>query len=217
METKQVTMTAEEQQQFEAFKVQQVAAQKKAKEKEDRETYKALVDETINAIFPDLQTVSEDLKQKKTAVYDAFQKALTMKAEIYETPAEQRSNTFTNVKGDRRITLGQYVTDNYDDTVNEGVAKVKEYIGSLARDKESSMLVGAILKLLSKDQQGNLKASRVMQLRKMAEESGNETFIDGVRIIEASYRPAVSKFYVKAEYKNEMGAWISIPLGMTEA
>jgi hypothetical protein len=210
-------MTAEEHRQYEAFKVNRAAEQKKAQDKENRETYKALVDETINAIFPDLQTVSGELKTKKSAVYDAFQKALSMKAEIYETPVEQRSNTFTNVKGDRRITLGQYVTDNYDDTVNEGITKVKDFIGSLVKDKDSKMLVTAILKLLAKDQQGNLKASRVMQLRKMAEESGSETFIDGVRIIEAAYRPAVSKFYVKAEYKNDIGAWVSVPLGMTEA
>jgi len=79
------------------------------------------------------------------------------------------------------------------------------------------MLVNAVLKLLSRDQTGNLKASRVMQLRKMADESGNELFIDGVRIIQEAYRPEVSKYYVRAEFKNEQGAWVNVPLGMTEA
>ena len=101
--------------------------------------------------------------------------------------------------------------------MNEGIAKVKDFIGSLAKDDESTMLVRAILKLLSKDQQGNLKASRVMQLRKMAEESGNETFIDGVSIIEQAYNPIVSKYYVRAEYKNDKQQWTNVPLGMTEA
>jgi hypothetical protein len=124
---------------------------------------------------------------------------------------------FTNTKGNKRILLGQYTVDNYDDTVNEGITKVREFIGSLAKDKESGMLVKAILKLLAKDQKGNLKASRVMQLSKMAQESGSEAFIDGVRIIQESYRPIVSKYYVRAEYKNENGKWINVPLGMTEA
>ena len=212
-----VKMTAEEKAEFEAFKAQKEAEAKKVREKENREAYKKLVDETINEIFPALQEVSAALVAKKTEVYDTFQKALVMKGDIYEVRPDQRSNTFTNSESNRRITLGQYTTDAYDDTVNEGVAKVKEYIGSLARDKESRMLVDAILKLLSRDQQGNLKASRVMQLRKMSEESGNEMFIDGVRIIEAAYRPEVSKYYVKAEHKNELGAWINTPLGMTEA
>jgi hypothetical protein len=175
------------------------------------------VDETINGVFPSLQEVSNALVEKKKGVYDTFQKALVMKADIYEVRPAQQSNTFTNSAGNRRIILGQYATDDYDDTVNEGIEKVRQYIGSLAKDQESKMLVDAIMRLLSRDKKGNLKASRVMQLRKMSEESGNEMFIDGVRIIEEAYRPAVSKYYVKAEFKNELGAWVNIPLGMTEA
>jgi hypothetical protein len=213
----QITMTAEERTEFEAYKADKAKKEAIERQRQNRDTYKMLVNDTINAMFPTLEEISEDLAKNKAAVYEAFKQALAMKQELYEVKPDQRSNTFTNEDSTRRITLGQYTTDNYDDTVNEGIAKVKEYISSLAKDKESGMLVDAIMKLLSRDQQGNLKASRVMQLRKMADESGNEQFIDGVKIIENSYRPAVSKFYVKAEKKNEFGAWISIPLGMTEA
>lgn len=212
-----VKMTEAERLEFEAFKEtkQKQAAAEKAKQ--DRETYKSLVDETINSVFPDLGTISQALSLKKKEVYEAFQKALVLKSEIFENKTETRSNTFTNKEGSRRITLGQYETDAYDDTVNEGIAKVKAFISSLAKDSESTMLVDAIMRLLAKDQKGNLKASRVMQLRKMSQESGNEEFIDGVKIIEDAYRPEVSKFYIKAEYKNEQGAWVSLPLGITEA
>lgn len=185
--------------------------------KEERDAYKKLVSETVNECFPSLMLISADLAEHKKLVYDQFQQALVMKGDLYEVKSDQRSHSFTNADGNRRIILGQYETDDYDDTVNEGIAKVKEFIGSLAKDADSKMLVGAILKLLSRDQKGNLKASRVMQLRKMADESGNAEFIDGVKIIDAAYRPAVSKFYVRAEYKNEQGAWVNVPLGMTEA
>ena len=212
-----VKMTAEERAEFEAFKERKIIESRKLREKENREAYKKLVDETINSIFPVLQEVSNALVTKKSEVYDTFQRALLMKADLYDVRPDQRSNTFTNAEGDKRITLGQYTTDAYDDTVNEGITKVKNFIGSLARDRDSKMLVDAIMKLLSRDQSGNLKASRVMQLRKMADESSDETFLDGVRIIEESYRPAISKYYVRAEYKNEIGAWVNVPLGMTEA
>ena len=99
----------------------------------------------------------------------------------------------------------------------DGVVKVKEFIQSLAKDDESRILVDSILKLLSKDQKGTLKASRVIQLRKMAEASGSDLFIEGVRIIEESYRPVISKQFIRAEYKNENSEWVSVPLGMTEA
>lgn len=106
---------------------------------------------------------------------------------------------------------------NYRDTVDDGIAIMKDVIVSLAKDNESKILVNAVLKLLSRDKQGNLKASRVLQLRKMAEELGNERFAEGVRIIEESYLADRSKEFVRAEYKNKYGKWVNVPLGMTEA
>jgi hypothetical protein len=50
----------------------------------------------------------------------------------------------------------------------------------------------------------------------MAEDSGNDRFMEGVKIIEESYQPTVTKKYIRAEYKNEKGAWVIIPLSMTD-
>lgn len=216
-QVKSVEMSAQELAEFQEFKRQRDKKEKEARRVQDREAYKDLVDETIESVFPALKDLSQQLATKKTEVYSAFHKALAMKMDIFDIKSDQKSHMFTNKEGNKRITLGQYETDGYDDTVNEGIAKVKAFIESLARDKESEMMVRAIIRLLSKDQKGNLKASRVMQLKKMATESGNETFLEGVQIIEESYRPEVSKFYIKAEAKNEIGTWDNIPLGMTEA
>jgi hypothetical protein len=78
-------------------------------------------------------------------------------------------------------------------------------------------MVKMLLKLLSRNAAGELKASRITQIRKMAEESGNERFMQGVKIIEDAYQPSVSKNFIRAEVKNEKGAWVNIPLGITEA
>lgn len=106
--------------------------------------------------------------------------------------------------------------DGYRDTVEDGIAMVKGYIESLAKDDATKSLVNAVLRLLSRDGQGNIKASRVLQLRKMAEDSGDDTFLEGVRIIEEAYQPTVTKKYIRAEYKDANGAWRIIPLGMTD-
>lgn len=217
MEQEVVTMTPEEKRQFEEFKAEQARKEREAKKQAERESYKSLVDGLISKVFPDIVRISDDLSKQKQGIYDEFQTALTLKEEVFEIKDGQRSHTFTSKDGTKRITLGHYETDGYDDTVNDGIAKVQEYIQSLAKDAESKLLVSAILKLLSRDQKGNLKASRVMQLRKMAEDSRNEDFMDGVKIIEAAYRPVISKQYVKAEQKNDKNEWVSIPLGMTEA
>ena len=209
-------MTAEERQEFEAYKLAKEKKAAEAKRKSDREAYTALVDETIAAVMPELTNISEAIAQKKTAAAEAFRGALEMKAELFGVKDDQQSHTFTNSEGTMRITIGHYMLDNYRDTVNEGIAMVKTYIESQARDEASRALVKAILRLLSRDEAGNLKASRVLQLQKMAEETGDERFIEGVRIIQESYQPTPSKDYIRAAVRDESGAWVAIPLSMMD-
>ena len=209
-----IRLTGSEAEEFRKYKE---AKEKDRLKKENRDAYKQLVDEAVREVFPTLQEVSKSLARSKQAVYDRFADALKLKEEIFNTKADQKSNTFSSADGLYRITLGNHQTDDYDDTVNEGIAKVKKVISSFANDDNSRLLVEAVMKLLSRDAKGNLKASRVMQLRKLAAESGNAELIDGVEIIEKAYRPQVRKTFVRAEYKDEYGKWVSVPLGMTEA
>ena len=213
-EKKTVEMTAAEQ--FAAFKEAQAKKEAEAKKKADREAYAKLVDEAIATSMPELQDVSTAIAEYKRKVTENFSSALKLKAELFGVKDTQRSHTFTNSEGTARITLGQYQLDNYRDTVNEGIAIVKEYLESLAKDEDSAALVAAVLRLMSRDNAGNLKASRVLQLRKMAQDSGNERFLEGVGIIEESYAPTESKQFIRAEVKNETGKWVPVPLGMTE-
>lgn len=209
-------MSTEEAAQFEEFKKEKARKEAEAKKKSDREAYAKLVDETIASSMPGLQDISQAITDRKRLVMDNFKTALELKAEIFGVKDSQRSHTFTNSDGTARITIGQYQLDGYKDTVNEGIAIVKEYLGSLAKDNDSKALVEAVLRLMSRDNAGNLKASRVLQLRKMAQDSGNERFMEGVRIIEESYSPLASKQFVRAVVKNKDGKWEPIPLGMTE-
>ena len=80
-----------------------------------------------------------------------------------------------------------------------------------------------VMSLLQRSANGALKASRVVRLHKLAEESGDQRFIEGVRIIEAAYRPAISRTYIRCEVRQideESGVvkdWEQLPLGMTES
>ena len=212
-------MTAEEKAEFEAF--QQAKAKKAAEEKAkaDREMYKQMVDDEIERSIPVLLAISGQIKENKQQVMDNFKTILAMKSELFKTKVkdDQRSHTFTNGNGNKRITLGVYVTDGYRDTVEDGIAIVKEYIESLAKDAKTKSLVNMVLKLLARDAKGTLKASRIVQLRKVAMETGDERFMEGVQIIEDAYQPEVSKQFIRAEIKNENGMWKPIPLGMTES
>lgn len=214
----QVQMTAEERREFEEYRREKQKKEAAEKAKQARETYKEMVDEAISDSMNALSPLSGEIARIKAEVMARFREALSLKGELFEVATDQRSHTFTNSTSTARIHLGVYVTDGYRDTVNEGIGMVKEYIEGLAKDDASRALVKAVLRLLSRDQAGNLKASRVLQLRKMAEDSGDDRFMEGVKIIEESYQPNISKQYIRAEVKDPVtGAWKSVPLGMTEA
>lgn len=217
-----VTMTDAEMAEFKAFQEAKAAEAAKVAAKQMRDDYREMVDDAIESMMPKLKVVSKDLENYKRTVFEEFSTILQMKAEMFKiekgSELDNQSHTFTNSKGTMRIVLGHYVTDNYLDTVDEGISKVQNYIQSLANDDRSKALVGMVMKLLSKDAKGTLKASRIIQLRKMAEDSGAPEFIEGVKIIEEAYQPIKSRTFLKAYVKNaENGAWEQIPLGMTEA
>lgn len=218
MENTQVQLSAEEMAEFEAFKKAQAAKRAKEERKQNLDTFNQMIDEEINQTIPELISISDELATLKKTIFSNFKTLLDMKKDVMKmTKDGQRSHTFTSSDNQYRIELGFYQIDNYKDTVNDGIALVKDYIKSLAATDETKALVDMVLKLLSKDQKGNLKASRVLQLRQIAEQINNDRFTEGVEIIMNSYAPIASKQFIRAFIKGEDGEWLPIPLSITAA
>lgn len=211
-------MTAKERAEWEAYKAEKAKREAAEQRRQQRETYAQMVDDELSQAIPELLNLSKDIRTVKDTVFGNFAAIIEMKAELFGTrDGGQYSHTFTNQDSTLRMILGVNTVDGYRDTVEDGIAKVRAYIESLATDDKSKALVSAVLRLLSRDGQGNLKASRVLQLRKMAEESGDDQFLDGVEIIENSYQPNITRRYIRAQRKHpKTGAWINIPLGITD-
>ena len=217
METN-VTMTADELKEFEAFKAAQAAKRAKEERKQNLDTFNQMIDEEVTLAIPELVSLSEQLAAVKKSVFENFKTLLDMKKDVMKmTKDGQRTHKFTTSDSKFSIELGFYQLDNYKDTVNDGIALIKEYISGLAKDTETQSLVEMVLKLLSKDQKGNLKASRVLQLRQMADKINDERFSEGVEIIMDSYAPIPSKQFIRAFKKGDQGEWESIPLSITDA
>ena len=151
-------------------------------------------------------------------VIETFSTLMELRKEVNgdEGRKEQDSYMFTNSSGAKRIRIGYNMSDNYLDQVEVGIAKVKTYLESLAKDDQSKELIGLVLKLLARDQKGNLKASRVIQLGQLAEKSGNEDFQEGIRIIREAYRPTRSKLYIRCALHNEDTGWNDLALSLSE-
>jgi hypothetical protein len=218
MDTVKVEMTPEEFARYKQAMEEQSRRDEAQRAKEEREAYRSLASTTVDELFPKLEDASTALTGLKREVYDAFARVIETKKEVMGTQAnDQRSHSFLSEDGKKRIIVGYYQRDGWDETVEDGIAKVKDYISSLAGDEETRKLVTIILDLLSRDGKGNLKADKVLQLDKYAASIQDARFSEGVAIIKEAYRPVRTKDFVRAQTKNDMGGWDDLPLGMTEA
>lgn len=198
-------------------------AKREAEEKHAQEvkTYKGLVDEAVNDTVPEAEDVSRMLEQRKAGIFERFHSIIAMKEELYKGSKSMAkegrfTDSFTNKAGTARVTLGFNTNDAYDDTYTAGVEKVKEYIQSLASDDKSRQLAEMVNTLLmERSKAGQLKAQNVLRLESMANEIGDPTFIEGMKIIRDAYRPERTKQFVKVEVKDASGKFQTISLNMT--
>ena len=198
-------------------------AKREAEEKHAQEvkTYKDLVDEAVNDTVPEAEDVSRMLEQRKAGIFERFHSIIAMKEELYKGSKSMAkegrfTDSFTNKAGTARVTLGFNTNDAYDDTYTAGVEKVTEYIQSLASDDKSRQLAEMVNTLLmERSKAGQLKAQNVLRLENMANESGDSTFIEGMKIIRDAYRPERTKQFVKVETKDATGKFQTISLNMT--
>ena len=210
-------LSAEEMAEFQLWKKQKEEKEAELSKKLERDTYKKMTEQSIQDSFVHLLRASAFLAEAKRYVLDTFKTTLEMKAELYGIKPDQKSNTFTSQDGKIRITIGNYMIDGYDDTVNEGIAIIKEEALSLIDDAKSKALVEEILSLVSKDQQGNLKPASVVKLRNLANKLSKPKMLDGISIVEASYRPTPSKTFIRCDFKEmEAEEWQNLALGITE-
>lgn len=217
--SEQVTMSADERAEWEAFKAEKAKKEAAELRKQQRETYQELVNEELAAAIPELRALSEQIKTTKDTLFSNFRAVLDMKADVVGFKEEgQYSHTFTNSDSNLRLTLGVNTVDGWTDMAESGIAMVRRYLESLATDDKSKALVNTVLRLLSKDRQGNLNASKVLQLQKMAEESHDDQFVEAVKIIRESYQPTETRRYIRAQYRDEStgNAWRNIPLSITD-
>ncbi|MDI3319152.1 DUF3164 family protein [Pinibacter soli] len=211
-------LTAEEKKQL-LKELEAEHAQVSKRKQEERANYKKLASEAVNNIFPILKDVSESLADAKKFAYSELGTLITLKAELYNKSQEQFSHTFTNEDSSISITVGHRIVDGWDDTINTGIAKVNDFIARISENKTNDVkaIIDAMQRLLSKDAQGNLKASRVLELKKMADKFNDTELNDAIEIIEQAYKPKRTKRFVSCQFKNEDGQFVVLPLNIVDA
>lgn len=187
---------------------------KKEQVASEREQYKLMVDGFVTNGVKKLQALSSQMQVIKREIFEEAETLIEIKNELYKTKSDRRSDTFSSLDNKMSITLGDRKGEGWDDTVNEGVAKVKEYLTTLARDDEAAMLYEGMMGLLAKDRKGNLKANKVLELEKMATKCQNPVFWDGLEIIKGAYRPSLSCQFIEVKLKDDKGNEVNLPLSL---
>lgn len=207
-------MTQEER---EVLRKQLVAEEMEEKKrvKEERENYKKMMEEVTEKNFKILQELSEHLRIVKQTIFDDYATIVELKEELYGVRDNQLTHTFTTQDG-KSVTIGYRNTDAFDDTVHAGIEKVKKYIQSLASGEKKGEIEQIINLLLKKDKNGNLRANRVLELQKVAEETNDKEFLEGVKIIQEAYKPLKTSTFIECYIRDsETGQKKYIPLTMT--
>ncbi len=197
-----------------AEELQNELKKRQDKQENDRKAYKQMVNEQLPKIMIDIQKSSSLLSATKLKVFESLKTLLDFKMDVYDVRATQQSHTFSDAHGNS-IVYGFRTVDKWDDTVNEGISKVNNFIGSLAKDDDTARLVGMINNLLKKDSKGNLKANRVLELIQLADDFDNADFTDGVNIIRKAYKPEKSAYFIEAYYLNAQGKKKTVPLSIS--
>lgn len=213
-----VEMTEEEKARYEAFKAAEARKARAEAKREQRRQLQEMTDSVMAEAVAELMECHDRLVATKQSVMETFSTLMELRKEVNEDSGKKEQDTymFTNSEGTQRIRIGYNMNDNYLDQVEEGIAKVKAYLESLAKDEQSKELISLVLRLLSRDQKGNLKASRVIQLGQLAERSGNEGFQEGMRIIREAYRPTRSRLFIRCSIKEPEKEWEELGLGIGE-
>lgn len=196
----------------------QIEAEERAesqKRQDSIDAYKQMVDEFCSDTFERMKKISELLRTEKERVFAAADLLIEQKEALFKTKQDRHSNQFTTADGKYTVALGYRTNDGWDDTVDVGIAKVKEYLKSLTTTDEGAKAVDIIMKLLAKDKKGNLKASAMIQLEQHASKYGDPLFIEGVQIIRDAYRPVDSCQFISVSYKDDNGVKHTLPLSLS--
>jgi len=187
----------------------------KARIDQERQNYKDLVDATVNSSVRKLQELSSQMERLKNEIFSEFDSVIKMKEELFKVKIDRQTDSFTTTDSTKTITIGNRINEGWDDTVEVGIAMVKRYMNTMAKDEDSAALVDTIMSLVAKNRKGSLKASKVLELEKLANKRGDKDFIEAIKIIRDSYRPVPTCQFIEVELKDEQGNPVRLPLSMS--
>lgn len=214
-----VEITAEELAEYQVLRAEKAAREAEERAEADRASYRQLERELVDKHFAALEQCSALLAEAKARVLQGADMLIKMKEELFGAKSTQLSHSFMSSCGRYRIKIGYSTRDDWDNTAEDGVRIISDYItANPGADEKAQELASIISEFLTRDKTGRLRLDNIITLERKAQELGIVEIMHGVKIVREAYRPERSKRYVRAERRHpDSGQWVNIPLGMTEA
>ncbi len=208
-------MTAEERAQLKAQLEEEERLEQQRKQ-EQKEVYIKLKDEFLERSLAKLQALSSEMQRLKSEIFADAETLIKMKDELFNVKTDRQSNSFTHESGKFSMALGNRINEGWDDTCDQGIAKVKDFLATLAKDDNSAALVETIMRLIAKNNKGVLKASKVLELEKLANKIQAPELLEGLAIIKNSYRPKPTCQFISVTLKDANGNDQQLPLSLSQ-
>lgn len=201
------------------LKAQLVAEEKAeaARVENERKAYKDLVDITVKSCAKKLMALSAEMQRVKQEVFQECAALTKTKDELFKTKRDRKSDTFTTADNMYSLKLGSRTNEGWDDTVDAGLEKIEDFLGTLVSDDKSAALVSTIRRLLAKDAKGSLRASKVLELKQLASKLDDDLLNEAIKIIEDAYKPVPSCQFITLEVRddNDEGKMKNVPLSIS--
>ena len=208
-------MTAEERAQLKA-QLAEEDRQEALRKQEQKDAYMQMKDQFLERNLEKLKALSDQMQALKKEIFDDAETLIKLKDELFHTKTDRQSNMFTHESGKFSITLGNRINEGWDDTCEQGIEKVKEFLHTLAKDDNSAALVETIMRLIAKNNKGMLKASKVLELEKLASKIQSAELTEGLNIIKNSYRPKPTCQFISVTMKDDNGNDKQLPLSLSQ-
>lgn len=186
----------------------------KEKRAADLQALEDLAKEALPQSMKLLREASQVLEAAKMKVYKDFEIYLKQKIETLGVKSDQRTHTIT--VGNESIKLGYRITDGYGENAAYGIAMIHKFLGTLGKDENSKKILSMTYRLLQRNGKGDLDSKKVLELRQIADKDYPDTdFQRGVELIQAEYKPKLSKWFIEATFTDNIGIERNIPLSIT--
>lgn len=184
-------------------------------ERRQRESYEKARDETVSDIINAAQDLSKELAEFKRRCHqhmDIQHKSLERYGKLNKS--SKGGFQVVHSAADKKVIRRRDTEPFWDERADKGVELIKDFLHTTVK-KRDEKLFKILLSFIEKNQNGDLEYAKVLSLIKHRDKFDDARWVEGLRLIEESYRCQLKRFGYEFKVKDEHGQWVKIDLNFS--